>query len=337
MFNSFNNLIIWQISALGLNPNYGYTLLSMNLSSSISVIIRFLIALIAIAFYTLVERKLLGYIQLRKGPNKVILIGLPQPLADAIKLFLKEQILPVRANKSPFIIAPIISLLLSLLLWATFPHSNPAIWIQYRILYFLCVSAINVYATFLAGWRSNSKYALLGALRGVAQTISYEIRISLILLSSLLLLITIDLTIITTTRITSVALILSPLALIWFITNLAETNRAPFDFAEGESELVSGFNVEYGSRIFALIFIAEYCNILFIRLLTAILFCSFIINTLSIIQILITILISAIFIWVRASFPRIRYDSLIILTWKSFLPFSLSILILVIPITILIN
>nr|WNS64797.1 NADH dehydrogenase subunit 1 [Barbronia cf. gwalagwalensis LYKG002] len=309
----------------------------MNLSSSISVIISFLMALMAMAFYTLVERKLLGYMQLRKGPNKVMLMGLPQPLADAMKLFLKEQMLPVSANKSPFIMAPIMSLLLSLLLWAIFPHSNPAMWIQYSILYFLCVSAMNVYATFLAGWSSNSKYALLGALRGVAQTISYEISMSLILLSSLLLLMTMDLTMMTTTSMTSVALMLSPLALIWFITNLAETNRAPFDFAEGESELVSGFNVEYGSSMFALIFMAEYCNILFMSLLTAILFCSFIINTLSIIQILMTILISAIFIWVRASFPRMRYDNLMMLTWKSFLPFSLSILMLVMPMTILMN
>ena len=309
----------------------------MQLSSLSSVIISFLIALIAIAFYTLVERKLLGYIQIRKGPNKVILIGLPQPLADAIKLFLKEQILPSSANQSPFILAPVIRLFLSLLLWGIFPHRNPSFWLQYGILYFICVSAINVYATFLAGWRSNSKYALLGALRGVAQTISYEIRISLILLAALLLLVTIDINIITTSNSTPIILMLVPVIIIWFITNLAETNRAPFDFAEGESELVSGFNVEYGSRIFALIFIAEYCNILFIRLLTSVVFCCFVLKFISTSLIISTVLISSVFIWVRASFPRIRYDSLIILTWKSFLPFSICILILIIPISIIIN
>nr|QWT29495.1 NADH dehydrogenase subunit 1 [Erpobdella sp. JP-2021] len=309
----------------------------MNLSSSISVILSFLMALMAMAFYTLVERKLLGYMQLRKGPNKVMLMGLPQPMADAMKLFLKEQMLPISANKSPFIMAPIMSLMLSLLLWAIFPHSNPSLWIQYGILYFLCVSAMNVYSTFLAGWSSNSKYALLGALRGVAQTISYEISMSLILLSVLLLMLTMDMNMMTTTNMSSMLIMLTPVALVWFITNLAETNRAPFDFAEGESELVSGFNVEYGSSMFALIFMAEYCSILFMSLLTAVLFCTTIINTLSIIQILVTIAISSIFIWVRASFPRMRYDILMMLTWKSFLPFSLSMLILIMPLMILMN
>nr|YP_010713492.1 NADH dehydrogenase subunit 1 [Barbronia yunnanensis]WDA96193.1 NADH dehydrogenase subunit 1 [Barbronia yunnanensis] len=309
----------------------------MNLSSSISVIISFLMALMAMAFYTLVERKLLGYMQLRKGPNKVMLMGLPQPLADAMKLFLKEQMLPINANKSPFIMAPIMSLLLSLLLWAIFPHSNPAMWIQYSILYFLCVSAMNVYATFLAGWSSNSKYALLGALRGVAQTISYEISMSLILLSVLLLMLTMDMNSMVTLNMSPIMFMLAPVALVWFITNLAETNRAPFDFAEGESELVSGFNVEYGSSMFALIFMAEYCSILFMSLLTAVLFCSMIFKVLSIFQIIVTIVMSSIFIWVRASFPRMRYDFLMMLTWKSFLPFSLSILMLMMPLMIMVN
>nr|QMP96487.1 NADH dehydrogenase subunit 1 [Erpobdella octoculata]UZT67808.1 NADH dehydrogenase subunit 1 [Erpobdella octoculata] len=309
----------------------------MQLSSLLSVVLSFLVALMAMAFYTLVERKLLGYMQLRKGPNKVMLMGLPQPLADAMKLFLKEQMLPSNANKSPFIMAPVMSLFLSLLLWSIFPHMNPSFWMQYGILYFMCVSAMNVYATFLAGWSSNSKYALLGALRGVAQTISYEISMSLILLSALLLLTSMDMNMMTTSTFTPVALMMIPVAIIWFITNLAETNRAPFDFAEGESELVSGFNVEYGSSMFALIFMAEYCNILFMSLLTSVVFYSLFMKFMSLTLIISTIIISSVFIWVRASFPRMRYDSLMMLTWKSFLPFSICMLMLTMPMSIIMN
>lgn len=296
-------------------------------SFSISFILSYILALIAIAFYTLIERKFLGYFQLRKGPNKVTLIGLPQPFADAIKLFTKEQINPTPANITPYMFAPTLGLILALILWILFPHSNPSIFITYGILYFLCVSRINVYTTFIAGWCSNSKYALLGALRGVAQTISYEVSIALIILSTLILHKSIDLN--TIKHITWFILIIAPLFIIWFITNLAETNRTPFDFAEGESELVSGFNVEYSAGIFALIFIAEYINILFMSLLTIILF-SGSITIFSDIQLIIkTIFIATLFVWIRATLPRIRYDNLIYLTWKRFLPFRLASIILI--------
>jgi len=296
------------------------------ISFSISFILSYIIALVAIAFYTLMERKFLGYFQLRKGPNKVILIGLPQPFADAIKLFTKEQANPTPANISPYIFAPILGLILALLLWILFPHSNPSAFIIYGILYFLCVSSINVYTTFIAGWCSNSKYALLGALRGIAQTISYEVSIALIVLSVLILQKTIDLNIIKC--ITWIILLILPLFIIWFITNLAETNRTPFDFAEGESELVSGFNVEYRAGLFALIFIAEYINILFIRLLSATLFIgSFTLFT-DLQLIIKTIILATLFVWIRATLPRIRYDNLIYLTWKRFLPFRLAAIIL---------
>lgn len=297
------------------------------ISFSISFILSYILALIAIAFYTLIERKFLGYFQLRKGPNKVTLIGLPQPFADAIKLFTKEQINPTPANITPYMFAPTLGLILALILWILFPHSNPSIFITYGILYFLCVSRINVYTTFIAGWCSNSKYALLGALRGVAQTISYEVSIALIILSTLILHKSIDLN--TIKHITWFILIIAPLFIIWFITNLAETNRTPFDFAEGESELVSGFNVEYSAGIFALIFIAEYINILFMSLLTIILF-SGSITIFSDIQLIIkTIFIATLFVWIRATLPRIRYDNLIYLTWKRFLPFRLASIILI--------
>ena len=296
------------------------------ISFSISFILRYIIALLAIAFYTLIERKFLGYFQLRKGPNKVILIGLPQPFADAIKLFTKEQANPTPANISPFIFAPILGLILALILWALFPHANPTSFFMYGILYFLCVSRINVYTTFMAGWCSNSKYALLGALRGIAQTISYEVSMALIILRILILHKTIDLNIIKSSL--WLILLIMPLFIIWFITNLAETNRTPFDFAEGESELVSGFNVEYSAGIFALIFIAEYINILFISMLTVTLFTGSIELLFNMQLILKTIALATLFVWVRATLPRIRYDNLIYLTWKSFLPISLATIIL---------
>lgn len=308
------------------------SLLIMILPFSLSFLISYVIALLAIAFYTLIERKFLGYFQLRKGPNKVRLAGIPQPFADAIKLFVKEHSTPIHSNPTPFIIAPVLGLILTLLLWAVYPHSNTAIYISFGVLYFLCVSRINVYTTFLAGWCSNSKYALLGALRGIAQTISYEVRMSLILLSALIINKQMDIAIISSNLYSWVILIISPLAIIWFITNLAETNRTPFDFAEGESELVSGFNVEYRSGIFALIFIAEYANILIISLLSVIFFtgCSFIFTDLTIV--FKTIIIATIFIWIRATMPRIRYDNLIYLTWKEFLPISLRTIVIIIPI-----
>nr|YP_010688069.1 NADH dehydrogenase subunit 1 [Torix tukubana]WBR65250.1 NADH dehydrogenase subunit 1 [Torix tukubana] len=309
----------------------------MNISPMLSVIISMLMALMAMAFYTLLERKLLGYFQLRKGPNKVIFMGLPQPFADAIKLFLKEQMIPINANKSSFILAPIMSLFLSLMLWSIYPYQNPAFWLQFGILYFLCISAMNVYTTFIAGWSSNSKYALLGALRGVAQTISYEISMSLILLSTLIIMLSMDISIISNYFYSTMLFILAPISILWFITNLAETNRSPFDFAEGESELVSGFNIEYGSSMFALIFMAEYANILFMSVLTSAIFMTSILKFISIYYIMMSIFVSILFIWVRASFPRMRYDSLMMLTWKSFLPFSISILILLLPLCLFLD
>lgn len=333
MFNSPTFLTMWQINASGLNPANGSTPLSMILSAWLSIIISCIIALIAIAFYTLMERKFLGYFQTRKGPNKPSLMGIPVPFADAIKLFTKEQSTPLISNKYPFHFAPILGLTLALLMWVLYSHSYQAFFITFGALYFLCVRSINVYSTFIAGWCSNSKYALLGALRGVAQTISYEVSITLILLRVLAITSFIDLTLMTTNQYSSILLIAPPIAVLWFITNLAETNRTPFDFAEGESELVSGFNVEYRSGVFALIFIAEYTSILAIRMITATIILGnlntpFLDNLILAIE---TLFISILFIWVRATIPRIRYDHLIYLTWKRFLPVRISILILVAP------
>nr|QGZ09995.1 NADH dehydrogenase subunit 1 [Eisenia nordenskioldi nordenskioldi] len=302
----------------------------MNIPFFTSIIMSAVLALLAMAFYTLMERKFLGYFHLRKGPNKVGLMGLPQPFADAIKLFVKEQANPTPSNQMPFLYAPTMGLALSLMMWIIYPHSHQSFFLQFSVLYFLCVSSMNVYTTFLAGWSSNSKYALLGALRGVAQTISYEVSMSLILLAALILLATMDFTKMQTTS--WIAFMFIPLFTVWFITNLAETNRTPFDFAEGESELVSGFNVEYSSGLFALIFMAEYANILMMSLFTSLIFFStplpFVMDISLITQ---TIMLATLFVWVRATYPRMRYDHLMNLTWKSFLPMSLALLIMCPP------
>ena len=313
-------------------------LLIVLLTPIISILLRYLIAVIAIAFFTLIERKFLGYFHLRKGPNKPRIIGVAQPFADAIKLFVKEQNKPTISNIVLFFIAPTLSLALAIIIWVLYPHNFQSLYFQFGILYFLCVSRINVYPTFIAGWCSNSKYALFGRLRRVAQTISYEVRIAIILISCLLILRKIDWAIITSRQKSWLLLIIIPIFIIWYTTTLAETNRTPFDFAEGESELVSGFNTEYGSGLFALIFIAEYTNIIFIRMTSAILFTGIIDNPFinRIILVLKTIVFAIAFIWMRATIPRIRYDHLIYLTWKNFLPISISVIIVIISIIILI-
>nr|FAA04209.1 TPA: NADH dehydrogenase subunit 1 [Holtodrilus truncatus] len=295
----------------------------------ISILMNLVIAMLAMAFFTLMERKFLGYFQLRKGPNKVMMMGLPQPFADAIKLFINQQISPMYSNKLMFFIAPMMSLSLSAILWMTYPHLNMSSWIQYSIILFLCVSSLNVYTLFLTGWSSNSKYALLGALRGVAQTISYEISMVLIFLSPLMLINALEMGYINSSTMLPYLLLMFPILLMFMATNMAETNRAPFDFAEGESELVSGFNIEYGSATFAFIFMAEYANILFMSLLTVILMIQLPLKELSLSLVLMTLLISMSFIWVRASFPRLRYDFLMNLTWSMFLPMAIMILMII--------
>nr|AGH09476.1 NADH dehydrogenase subunit I [Amynthas sp. 6 JS-2012] len=306
----------------------------MSITFFTSILLSLVLALVAMAFYTLMERKFLGYFHLRKGPNKVGLMGIPQPFSDAIKLFVKEQAKPTPSNKSPFMVAPTMALILALMMWAIYPHSHQSYFLQFSVLYFLCVSSMNVYATFMAGWSSNSKYALLGALRGVAQTISYEVSMSLIMLSALVLIMTMDFT--KMTSYSWILMMMMPLTITWFITNLAETNRTPFDFAEGESELVSGFNIEYSGGLFAMIFMAEYMNILVMSLFTSIIFMSMPNMFMSdMVMLMKTLLLATLFVWVRATFPRMRYDHLMNLTWKSFLPLSLTCLMLVFPIMLL--
>lgn len=305
----------------------------MPILSVISCIFTYVCILLAVAFFTLLERKGLSYIQIRKGPNKVGIAGLPQPLADAAKLLTKEIAKPTIANFSPYFLAPVFSFLLALLLWQLYPSLYSTGYFKWGVLFFLCVSSLNVYGTLLAGWASNSKYALLGSLRAIAQTISYEVSMALILLFPLFILATFNYVELNEGQeMVWLATLMLPLAFMWFVTCVAETNRAPFDFAEGESELVSGFNIEYGAAGFALIFLAEYANILVISLFSAILFfggnACFVIT--SDIGFIIKILFFAfLFIWVRASYPRFRYDLLISLTWKRFLPAALVFLLVI--------
>lgn len=290
--------------------------------------------LVGVAFLTLIERKVLRYIQIRKGPNKVGIIGIMQPFCDAIKLFRKEYIIPTSSNYLVYYFSPIFSLFLALILWLCFPFVIKFISFNLGVMYILRCIRLGVYSLIIAGWSSNSNYSLLGRLRAVAQTISYEVCIILILLSYLFLLIRFRLLdFIVYQSFFDLFFFNIPIRFILFIIFLAETNRSPFDFAEGESELVSGFNVEYGRGGFALIFLAEYARILFISSLFCIIFLGRAIF--SLFFFLKIVFISFLFIWVRGSYPRYRYDKLMYLTWKRYLSISLNYLLFFIGFKIL--
>ena len=285
------------------------------------IIIVLVIVMVAVAFFTLMERKVLGYIHIRKGPNKPGPIGLIVPFADAVKLFLKEIRFPIISNSVPFIIVGVIIIMVPIAIWISFPILANMAYHKLAIIIIIAAARVGVYGTLGAGWRRNRKYSLLGAVRAVAQTISYEVRITIILLSSVMFLIY-D---VSQKKQVRVGVWLSIVMLLFSVSVLAEANRSPFDFAEGERELVRGFNTEYSSVIFVIVFLAEYIAIIFMSILTSILF---IITTFSEL-IIFTGLMGFFYIWARGTLPRFRYDQLMYLAWKSFLPVSLIFLLLV--------
>nr|UAV89250.1 NADH dehydrogenase subunit 1 [Trithemis aurora] len=292
----------------------------------LEMLVLFICVLVGVAFLTLLERKVLGYIQIRKGPNKVGYCGIVQPFSDAIKLFTKEQTFPAVSNYLPYYMSPIFSLFISLLIWSIMPSYFGLFSFNLGLLFFLCCTSVGVYTVMIAGWSSNSMYALLGGLRAVAQTISYEVSLALILISFIIISNGYNLYNFSIYQdVIWFLFITFPLMIVWFASSLAETNRTPFDFAEGESELVSGFNIEYSSGGFALIFMAEYASILFMSMLFVVMFLGG--NFYSFMFILKLVMVSFIFIWVRGTLPRYRYDKLMYLAWKSFLPVSLNYLI----------
>lgn len=292
--------------------------------------------LIAVAYLTLMERRVIGAMQMRIGPNVVGPWGLLQPFADAVKLLMKETIIPARANRFVFLFAPMLTLILSLVAWAVVPFDDGWVLadINVGILYLFAISSLGVYGIIMAGWASNSRYPFLGALRSAAQMVSYEVSIGFVIITVLLCVGSLNLTdIVKAQEGLWFAIPLLPMFVVFFISALAETNRAPFDLPEAEAELVSGYNVEYSSMPFALFFLGEYANMILMSGLTTVLFLGGWLPPFNFAPftwvpgpiwfILKVVLLLFVFIWVRATFPRYRYDQLMRLGWKVFLPLSL--------------
>nr|UGS80450.1 NADH dehydrogenase subunit 1 [Lachesilla sp. LaspGHN] len=305
-------------------------------SSILGFIFLMVLILVGVAFLTLLERKVLGYIQIRKGPNKVGVYGILQPFSDAIKLFTKETTYPLKSNYLLYYVCPLISFLLVFLGWVLAPYTWILLNFDFSLLFFMVCLSLGVYSIMVAGWASNSTYALLGGLRSVAQTISYEVSLAFLFMCMLSLLGSYSfLDFIFFQEFCWFIFVSFPIFFMFYISLLAETNRTPFDFAEGESELVSGFNVEYSSGGFALIFLAEYSSILFMSLMLSIVFLGA--GVKSFIFFIIVGLIAFSFIWIRGTLPRYRYDKLMDLCWKKFLPVSLFLLLFYFSFMVLFN
>ena len=297
--------------------------------------------LLSVAYLTFAERKVIGWMQLRRGPNVVGPFGLLQPFADGLKLLLKETIIPSGANRVLFLIAPMLTFILAIVAWAVIPFDKGWVLadINVGVLYLFAISSLGVYGIIVAGWASNSKYAFLGALRSAAQMVSYEVSIGFVIVTVLLCVGSLNLTeIVEAQRTVWFAIPLLPMFVVFFISALAETNRAPFDLPEAEAELVSGYNVEYSAMAFALFFLGEYANMILMSGMTVVLFLGGWLPPFDIAPftwipgviwfVLKVAFVLFLFIWVRATFPRYRYDQLMRLGWKVFLPLSLGFVVL---------
>lgn len=309
--------------------------------------------LLCVAYLTLAERKVIAAMQLRRGPNVVGPFGLLQPLADGLKLFLKETIIPFRANRGVFVIAPMITFILALVAWAVIPFDDGLVIadINVGVLYLFAISSLGVYGVIMAGWASNSKYAFLGALRSSAQMVSYEVSMGFVIITVLLCVGSLNLSAVVKAQDGSLGLLnwfvfpLLPMAVIFFVSTLAETNRHPFDLPEAEAELVSGYNVEYSAMTFALFFLGEYANMILMSAITSVLFLGGWLPPFPVVPftwipgpIWLALKICAclyVFIWVRATLPRYRYDQLMRLGWKVFLPISLVAVVVVAGVLVL--
>ncbi len=308
--------------------------------------------LVCVAYLTYAERRVIGLMQLRRGPNTVGPFGLLQPIADAVKLLFKENIVPTAANKALFITAPIVTFVLSLVGWAVIPFDKGMVLadINVGVLYIMAISSLSVYGIIIAGWASNSKYAFLGAIRSSAQMISYEVSMGLVIVTVLLTTGTLNLTEIVEVQKTNpwwMDLLMAPMAVVFFISVLAETNRLPFDLPEAEAELVAGYNVEYSSMSFALFFLGEYANMILVSGMTTTFFLGgylppFGIEALNFLPGIVWFILKVsfllfCFLWIRATLPRYRYDQLMAIGWKIFLPLTLFWVVLVASVVVYIK